>query len=223
MTLNQESTLKTRPGKMRENLSTEQPAANETSLDTWNSHYVSGKIPWRSSGLSSLTRRYLKQYAAGRDVLEVGCGTGDDSTEIVDLDFNYLGIDASPAAIARAASTRRTPQIRFLLFDFFAKSSLAPFDVIYEKGVFHGLAGVRRRSMFARRVAIHLRPSGIWISICGSADIYDPNFSRGAIYLRDLVAPVEPYLEVLEVVKAPYGLAEVSHEFVAWHAVFRRR
>jgi hypothetical protein len=107
--------------------------------------------------------------------------------------------------------------------DFFRWSAKEAFGVIYEKGFFHGLRGVRRRNMFIRRAASLLGPKGIWLSVCGAADHRRLDFHHGAIYLRDLIGPAEIYFEVLEVVKANYGLADRHHEFGAWHAVFRRR
>lgn len=137
--------------------------------------------------------------------------------------FDYLGLDISKAAIrsARAQSERTT--VRFLQADFFHWSTNSSFDVIYDKGLFHGLAGVRRRNAFLCRVAAALRPEGIWITVCGSADHRRSDFCHGAIYLRDLVAPAEIYFEILEIVKTPYGLADQEHDFEAWHAAFRRR
>jgi SAM-dependent methyltransferase len=137
--------------------------------------------------------------------------------------FDYFGIDISDTAIRDAKDSYSSKPIHFARVDFFRWSIIDSFDVVYEKGVFHGLAGVRRRNAFVRRVATLLRPKGIWITVCGSADHRRKDFSHGAIYLRDLIGPAEIYFEVLEVVKAPYGLADKEHEFDAWHAAFRRR
>lgn len=200
-----------------------QPQAIEASSATWDHHYAVGTTPWRSSGLSPITRRMLEQYATGLDALEIGCGTGVDSRGFAKLKFNYQGIDASSVAIDEARARYHAARSRFLCMDFFGHSSLNTFDVVYDKGVFHGLAGARRRTMFIRRVAIHLRPKGIWTTVCGSADKRDPDFPRGALYLRDLVGPAEVYFEIIEIVKAPYGLEDASHDFDAWYAVFRRR
>jgi len=196
---------------------------SEAPAPVWNSLYQRGKIPWRSSGLSQVTRRLLKTYAAGPKLLEVGCGVGDDAGMIAKAGFDYFGIDISDTAIGDAKDSYSSKSIHFARVDFFRWSAIDSFDVVYEKGVFHGLAGVRRRNAFVRRVATLLRPEGIWITVCGSADHRRKDFSHGAIYLRDLIGPAEIYFEVLEVVKAPYGLADKEHEFDAWHAAFRRR
>jgi len=193
---------------------------SEAPSSVWNSLYDLRRTPWRSGGLTATTRRLLSSYAAGRRLLEVGCGTGDDSEVIVDMGFDYLGVDFAEAAIRKR---KRGNGAEFMSRDFFKWSCGESFDVIYEKGFFHGLAGVRRRNNFIRRTASLLNPAGIWISICGSADHRRKDFPHGTIFLRDLVEPAEVYFEILEIVKDDYGLADRANEFQAWHAVFRRR
>lgn len=165
----------------------------------------------------------LTSYSVGPRLLEIGCGAANDACQLGELGFDYLGLDISDAAVCAAKDRCRSDSVRFARVDFFRWSASDLFDVVYEKGVFHGLAGVRRRNAFVRRVAARLRPAGIWVTVCGSADHRRKDFSHGAIYLRDLVGPAEIYFEVLEVVKAPYGLSDKTHDFEAWHATFRRR
>ncbi len=196
---------------------------SEVPAPVWDGLYQREKIPWRSSGLPKVTRRLLKTYAVGTKLFEVGCGVGDDANEIGKLGFDYFGLDISDAAIRDAKARYISKSLHFTRANFFRWSTDDSFDVIYEKGIFHGLAGVRRRNTFVRRAATLLRPQGIWITVSGSADHRRKDFSHGAIYLRDLIGPAEIYFEVLEVVKAPYGLADKDYEFNAWHAAFRRR
>jgi 2-polyprenyl-3-methyl-5-hydroxy-6-metoxy-1,4-benzoquinol methylase len=195
---------------------------NEARPATWDRLYEQRKTPWRSDGLSIVTSRMLASYANGRRLLEIGCGTGEDATSIVDLGFEYHGLDVSEAAISSAKDRLEGAGRAFSCSDFFSWPAGEPFDVIYDKGFFHGLAGTRRRNTFVRRVASQLVPHGLWISVCGSADQKHENYTHGAIYLRDLVGPAEVYFEVLEIVKDRYGLADQSKEFSAWHSAFRR-
>jgi SAM-dependent methyltransferase len=192
---------------------------NEAPLAVWDQFYVQGTVPWQSVGVSSTTRQLLS-YASGSALLEVGCGSGKDLETLISMGFDCLGLDASIAAIRLARGPLGT---RVVNADFFEWLPDSLFDVVYDKGFFHGLAGVKRRKIFIRRVAAALRPGGLWITVCGSADHRRSDFCHGSIYLRDLVAPAEIYFEVLEIVKSPYGLADQDHEFDAWHAAFRRR
>lgn len=194
----------------------------EAPPSVWNSLYDDERTPWRSGGLTTIARQLLSKYAVGRRLLEIGCGTGSDAVSIARMGFDYSGLDISDVAIQCAKKRNLRKPLSFNCADFFQWSNEEPFDVIYEKGFFHGLAGRRRRNNFVRRVAAQLAPTGIWISVCGAADQKHEHFSRGAIYLRDLIEPAEVYFEVLEIVKDNYGLADPSKDFPAWYSALRR-
>jgi len=201
-----------------------QKLAYECRPSLWNTHYKEVDIPWRSGGLSKTAAELLSRYSPEhRRLLEIGCGAGNDATALANLGFEYHGLDFSEAAISEAASQHGSPTFSFSCADFFHWTAREPFGAIYEKGFFHGLSGVRPRHTFIRRAASLLSPNGIWLTVCGAADHRRSDFSYGAIYLRDLIGPAEIYFEVLEVIKADYGLADRNHEFSAWHAAFRRR
>lgn len=197
-------------------------AESDASLKIWDSVYAKRKFPWRSGGLGKLTLHLLANHTRGKRLLEIGCGTGDDSVAIVESGFAYHGLDFSPVAIRSAKRHVRHKNITFTCADFFEWLPAEPFDVIYEKGFFHGLAGARRRNTFVRRVASQLEPNGLWVSVCGAADEKHDRFPHGAIYLRDLVGPAQVYFEILEIIKGRYGLADESRDFQAWYSAFRR-
>lgn len=196
--------------------------SNEVAASTWDDFYSRGDIPWRTYGLSDVTRSFLGRYAGRKGrLLEVGCGTAAEGAEIQSLGFEYSGVDISEIAINEALNN--FPEGFFRSEDFMMSERWCNYDVVYDKGVFHGLAGIERRMLFAVQVARALVEKGIWITVCGSADQRVKGFSHGAVYLTDLIEPVEKYFEVLEVIKAPYGITESRNDFNAWHAVFMRR
>lgn len=191
----------------------------EAEQATWDSFYARESTPWASVGLSPISARLLNSYSRGKRLIEVGCGTSPDRLQLASLGFRYTGLDLSEEAIKRGAVSGA----HLIRADFFKHKIADTFDVAYDKGFYHGLAGSRRRTAAARRISMLLTPGGIWVTVCGSADKLDASFRRGAIFLRDLVGPVEVYFEVLEVVKDSYGLLDTRHEFDAWHAAFRKR
>lgn len=195
----------------------------EATVSSWERFYSSGVTPWRSAGLSSISSELVKRFASGGRVLEVGCGLGDDALGFRALGFQYVGVDSSKEAIAKARRGKADEGVEFLVGDLFVCPSELGFEVVYDKGVFHGLGGLERRNLYLRRVAELLAPRGVWLTVCGSPDNRCTEMSHGAIYLRDLVGPAEVYFEVLEIRKSTYGLLEASNEFEAWHAAFRRR
>ena len=191
----------------------------EAPATTWDSCYAASSTPWRSAGLTDTAARLISDYSVGTLLLEIGCGDAPDHEALVALGFDYVGLDLSQEAVRALNATGVTA----VCGDLFQYRPAGRFNVVYDKGFFHGLAGARRRDTAARRIASVLEDGGVWVTVCGSADRRRTDFSHGAIYLRDLIGPAEIYFEALEVVKRPYGLLDTHHEFDAWHAAFRRR
>jgi len=189
--------------------------------ELWNGYYKKGETPWQSAGLSALVKGFLARYACGKSVLEVGAGNGSDARGFIGEGYDYTGVDISAEAISLAKT--KIPKGTFITADFLKWPLPRTFAVVYDKGVFHNMPGVRKRNAFARRVAAALDKGGMWVCVCGSADNYDPNNPHGAIFLQHLIEPAERYFEVLEVIKAPYGTTHEGGQFDAWYCVFRRR
>jgi ubiquinone/menaquinone biosynthesis C-methylase UbiE len=59
--------------------------------------------------------KFLEQFAHGKDVLDIGSGTGYGTAHLAPFAKSILGIDISPAAIR--FSTKRYPQTRFVKMD----------------------------------------------------------------------------------------------------------
>jgi hypothetical protein len=190
---------------------------------SWDTRYRRGHTSWRSAGLSPVTRRYLRYCTRGSGLLEIGFGAGDDAAELIDLGFSYEGIELSVAASMQAVRRLRSRSASLVVGDFFTWRPKNRYAAVYEKGVFHGIFGRRHRFSFARRVAAVLEPNGLWITVCGSADRYDPKAPRGAVYLTHLVEAVEPFFEILHLEKAKYGLKKSESDFDAWYGAFRLR
>src|SRR6266536_6672416 len=52
--------------------------------------------------LDELEAEYVRRYGAGRDVLEVGCGTGLVLSRIAQFARSARGVDLSPGMLAKA-------------------------------------------------------------------------------------------------------------------------
>jgi 2-polyprenyl-3-methyl-5-hydroxy-6-metoxy-1,4-benzoquinol methylase len=195
----------------------------EAESNIWDGYYKSRRAHWQSSGVSEISLRFCSKYSYGKKLLEIGCGAGKDAVGFIQLGFGYTGIDISPEAIIQAQFTLSKYNALLAASSFFEWESTELYDVVYDKGVFHNLAGPERRSEFANKVAARLNANGIWVTVCGTADNYDSKIPHGAIFLQHIIEPVERYFEVLEVVKAPYGIEKPFPDFMAWYCVFRRR
>ncbi|HEX5415143.1 MAG TPA: class I SAM-dependent methyltransferase [Chloroflexota bacterium] len=119
-------------------------------------------VSWVVSG--GRWRRWQRQalpYLRGQDVLEIGCGPGHLSEELAARGFRVVGLDRSPAMLARArrrgtvvgGDSRALP---------FAASSFDSILLTFPAGYVRGVA-------FWAEVARVLRPGGLVVILEGAS------------------------------------------------------
>jgi cyclopropane fatty-acyl-phospholipid synthase-like methyltransferase len=106
--------------------------------------YRLGRMPWDTGKPQpSLVAIQQNGYIKG-EVLDIGCGAGDNAIHLASCGHSVHGIDLSVAAIARArdAARERGSTVDFQVANIFA---LAPhginFDTAIDYGVFHQFRG----------------------------------------------------------------------------------
>ncbi|MDB4948967.1 MAG: Methyltransferase type 12, partial [Gemmatimonadetes bacterium] len=95
------------------------------------------------------------RLAAGRDVLDVGCGDGDFLRVVAGTAARAVGIDTNPDAVARGAA--RGLDVRLAELDAFAAAHPAEFDLVCSFHVLEHLPSVRG---FVASMLACLRPGG---------------------------------------------------------------
>jgi SAM-dependent methyltransferase len=91
-------------------------------------------------------------------VLDVGCGIGNSSQWLREEGFQVVGIEVSPAAVARARELWRGDGLRFEVDDCcLPVSDLGTFSVILDLGVLHALSP-ESRGLYARNLAAWSEP-----------------------------------------------------------------
>lgn len=96
------------------------------------------------------------------DVLDVGCGTGENALVLADRGHDVLGVDTAPRAIERARSKARERGLdaEFLVHDALDLGTLdRQFDTIIDSGLFHVLAH-EAPERYADSLRSVLRPGG---------------------------------------------------------------
>jgi SAM-dependent methyltransferase len=115
----------------------------------------------------------LRLAAAGRlegDILDVGCGTGEDAIRLAALGHAVIGVDLARAAIerARAKAAQRGSAAEFLVHDALELASLGrTFDTALDVGCFHTLQPADR-IRYAASLAAAVRPGGRAFLLCWS-------------------------------------------------------
>jgi trans-aconitate 2-methyltransferase len=101
---------------------------------------------------------------AGERVLDLGCGTGQLTTQLAERGVDVVGIDRSPAMIEQAR--RNFPGVRFDVADATSFTADAPFDAVFSNATLHW---VKPPSDAVDRVWRALKPGGRFVAEFGGA------------------------------------------------------
>ncbi len=194
----------------------------------WNARYAEGFIPWDTATPEPLLVEVVADRALrpGR-ALDIGCGTGTHALWLAEQGFDVVGVDVAERAVAqaraRAAHTRPAGSVRFVVLDFLREvPDGGPFDLVFDRGVFHVFDAAEDREAFAARVARCLAPSGVWLSLIGSTEGPPRDEGPPRRSARDTANAIEPSLQIVELRQVLFDRdAEVPKQ--AWCCVSRQR
>jgi ubiquinone/menaquinone biosynthesis C-methylase UbiE len=137
---------------------------------TLESAYLSGNPPWDIGRPQPAIVRLADEGLIAGDVIDLGCGTGENALFLASRHITVVGVDAAPTAIARADEKARLrgSAATFRLADALALEMLErTFDVAIDCGLFHTFSDADR-VRFERSVQRTLRPGGRYVLLCFS-------------------------------------------------------
>jgi cyclopropane fatty-acyl-phospholipid synthase-like methyltransferase len=138
-------------------------------LSFFNSAYR-GTPPW---DIGKPQREFVRLADEGRvsgDVIDIGCGTGENAIMFASLGFRVLGIDAAPLAIekARHKAKERGSTAEFMVADALDLESLGRyFDTATDCGLFHTFSDEERET-FSKSLRNVIKPDGRYFMLCFS-------------------------------------------------------
>ena len=115
-------------------------------------------------------REFVALEEAGEiagDVLDVGCGTGENALFLAGRGHEVRGVDSAARAIelAREKAEERDLPVTFLLQDALALEGLGrSFDTVIDSGLFHALSDPER-PRFVQSLSTALRPGGTYFML----------------------------------------------------------
>ncbi len=138
---------------------------------TFESAYRNGVPPWDIGRPQPAIVRLAKQGLIAGDVIDLGCGTGENALFLASRGLTVVGVDAAQTAIAQAhdkAQLRGTEEATFLVADALALGALGrTFDVGIDCGLFHTFSDADR-VRFERSLKRILRAGGRYVLLCFS-------------------------------------------------------
>lgn len=129
-----------------------------------------GTPPW---DIGRPQREIVHLEEAGKifgDVLDVGCGTGENALFLSSRGHDVWGMDSAPTAIeiARKNAEERGLAATFLVKDTFNLHEIGrTFDTVIDSGLFHTLSDPERLR-FVRNLSEVLKPGGTYFMLAFS-------------------------------------------------------
>jgi ubiquinone/menaquinone biosynthesis C-methylase UbiE len=132
--------------------------------------YRNGVPPWDIGRAQPAIVRLAEEGLFAGDVIDVGCGTGENALFLASRGLAVIGVDAAPTAISQAQEKARLrgSSVPFLIADALALEGLGrPFDVAIDCGLFHTFSDPDRIA-FERSLHRTLRVGGRYVLLCFS-------------------------------------------------------
>jgi 2-polyprenyl-3-methyl-5-hydroxy-6-metoxy-1,4-benzoquinol methylase len=172
----------------------------------WDKEYSEEKWAFAYNTAGDCLYPHLERYTKGADILDIGCGSGNTSTEMAGHYRSYLGVDISEAALAKARlrsqECGRGDKNSFACGDFLTYIPPRRYDVIlFRESLYHIPMG--KLKMTLDRYAAYLKEDGVFVVrlFASSADrLNGEDKPRPAAMLRI----VDTEFDVLE--KARYNI-----------------
>lgn len=192
----------------------------------WNDRYATRDTPWDTGVPDAHLVELVEggELAPGR-LLEVGCGTGTNALWLAERGFEVTGLDVSPLAIEQARAKQAAAGVRanFLVHDILATPAPGgPYDLAFDRGVFHVFDEAADRARFVERVSAALRVGGRWFDLAGSTEGPERETGPPRRSAGDLVAAVEPHLAV-DSLRSIVFSADLPPTVLGWLLTARRR
>ncbi len=138
--------------------------------ERWDATYRDGRPPWEIDRPQPAVERLLDENAFHGDVLDAGCGTGENTMLLASRGLHVLGVDWAAAAVemARAKAAERSLEVEFEVGDALGLGALGrTFDTILDSALFHTFTD-EARARYVPSLASVTRPGSMLFLLCFS-------------------------------------------------------
>jgi ubiquinone/menaquinone biosynthesis C-methylase UbiE len=139
---------------------------------SWDASYQNGPAPWDIGQPQPAIVRLAAEGGFAGEVLDAGCGTGENALHVAALGLPVLGVDVAETAlaIARGKADDRGIGIEFAAADALQLERLGrTFDTVLDCGLFHSFDGDERPRYAASLASVTEREGTLYV-FCFSDD-----------------------------------------------------
>lgn len=142
-------------------------APSQVKRALWNSEFANGHWNCLVDTPGDPVYTVLEKYANGRNILDMGCGSGNTAMELDESCFSsYTGVDISDAAVAqaaaRAAEGGRQQKASFVQGDFLEYAPNGQYRLILFRDSLY-YANITMIQRILDRYADSLEPGGVFV------------------------------------------------------------
>jgi SAM-dependent methyltransferase len=203
------------------------PQPQSAQQERWEGMYRDGrKAPW-DIGRASADLKQTVENGTLRPcrVVELGCGTGNDSIYLAGRGFDVTAIDIAPSAISQAEKKAKDAgvKVRWLHADVLNPPELEPFDLIYDRGCYHAVRRQNAAGYVAtlRRLS---RPGTQVLILAGNANEPPPHSGPPRVREADIRADFGPSFEFEWLRETHFDSTDPNRKgALAWLILLRRK
>lgn len=154
-------------------MSQRQPTSHERhSGQPWDASYSDGPAPWDIGRPQPTIVRLASEGRLVGPVLDVGCGTGENTLHVASLGLQVLGVDVAETALAfaQAKADERGIGVEFAAADALQLERLGrKFETVIDCGLFHTFDRDERQEYVASLASVTEHDATVYL-LCFSDD-----------------------------------------------------
>ncbi|MBI4664678.1 MAG: class I SAM-dependent methyltransferase [Verrucomicrobia bacterium] len=195
-------------------------------LERWDSAYRSdGRPAWDTGRPSGELKRLVEDGTLQPcRVIELGCGTGTTSIYLASRGFTVTAADIAPTALrlAEMKAEKSGARVNWLLADVLAMPELRPFDLVFDRGCYHGVRRQNARA-YVETLKRLTRPGSRVLILAGNANEPKPHYGPPRVAEEEVRSDFAPWFQFDSLREIRFDVADPQQKgALAWSILMQR-
>jgi SAM-dependent methyltransferase len=188
-------------------------------------HYAKGSTPWDTDEVDPVLIHVLDGgQLPGKTVLEIGCGTGTNAIEFARRAYDVVAVDFVQQAVdaAKRKANAAKARVAFKRADVLKDDLGGPYDVLFDRGVYHGLrlANLRRFQEVLEKVT---RRGTRWFTLAGNAKEESKGMGPPRVHEHEFRAELGGLFDFISIREFRFGTDKDEFRPLGWAVLMQRK